>query len=142
MEDFFGSFIGKSIRWLFFIPLSLISGLLAKLCIAWARYDAWSEYMIEIIPTHIISNGVETAVSVYVCYLIVPNYRTLVTRITTSILLLFPAFSLIMSAFRHPMFIEIPFLPETGYIDEVSLLGMITSVVVGVYSLIYISDFD
>ena len=123
MEDFFGSFIGKSIRWLFFIPLSLISGLLAKLCIAWARYDAWSEYMIEIIPTHIISNGVATAVSVYV-------------------LLLFPAFSLIMSAFRHPMFIEIPFLPETGYIDEVSLLGMITSVVVGVYSLIYISDFD
>jgi hypothetical protein len=123
MNNFLSSIIGKILRWVLFLPIALASLVAVKLIIAWLRYDAWSEYMIEIIPTHIIANGVSFYASVMIVFYVVPHFKKIIAIIFASILIISLSYNSIVS------FDSISLLPKSGDIVEISLLGIISSII-------------
>lgn len=130
MDHFLSSIIGKTLRWILFLPIALAGLLTVKLIIAWLRYDAWSEYMIEIIPTHIIANGGSFYAAVMIAYCVVPHFKKNIAIIFASILIIYLSYASIVS------FDSISLLPKSGNIVEISLLGIISSIIGAAWGII------
>lgn len=136
MNNFLNSIFGKSLRWILFLPIALAGLLVVKLTIASLRYDAWSEYMIEIIPTHIISNGVSFYAAVMIAYYVVPHFKKNIAIIFASILIISLTIASIV------LFDSISFLPNSGDIDEISLLGIISCIIGAAVGIFVCKDYE
>ena len=56
LYNYYNSTLGKIIRWIIFLPLGFVSITILKKIVGFLRFDFWSDYLIEIIPTCIIAN--------------------------------------------------------------------------------------
>lgn len=136
MNNFFNSLYGKTLRWVLFLPIALASMWAVRLIIAVLRYDAWSEYMIEIIPTHIITNGGSFYAGVMTVFFVVPHFKKYIAIIFASFLIMLLAYYCFIS------FDSIYLLPKSGDIVETSLLGIISSIIGAAYGILQSIDYD
>ena len=148
MLKFLDSIIGKILRWVLFLPLSFAILAIVKMFVYAVRFDSWSEYMIEYIPTHCIANGAAFYSAFILIFLVVPNFQKTVAIIFASLFgLIFLASIISPFFFGESLDLEyIPFLPSNGNIEQVSVIGYLSSILGSVFGIAkgvdFISDDD
>ena len=147
MLKFLDSIIGKILRWVLFLPLSFAILAIVKMLVYAVRFDSWSEYMIEYIPTHCIANGAAFYSAFILIFLVVPNFQKTVAIIFASLFgLIFLASIISPFFFGESLDLEyIPFLPSKDHIAisiQMSLAVILGSVFGIAKGVDFISDDD
>ena len=144
MSEFFDSIVGKILRWILFFPLGLVVILVVKLLIYAVRYDSWSKYMIEYIPTHCLANGGAFCAAVITVYIVVPHFKMKVAIIFALLFGLFYLASIILPFFlSDSLNLEyISFLPSNGDMGQISVIGYLSSIVGSIIGIAQCDDFS
>ena len=138
--NYYNSTLGKIIRWIIFLPLGFTCLGVIKIIIALLRFDAWSDYLIAIIPTCIIANAASYFIAIYLVYEVVPNHKKIATNIFAVILMLLLTLSLFSGIFIEDEELKIYFLPKTSDILEISILSLISSYIGSILAVVNINN--
>ena len=89
MEQFFNSFFGKILRWLFFLPLAfLASGLVELLVKSYAYLDPLGFTTFGLIFHSIIIGGIPAYVFVFVGCSVAPNFKKILSIVLSLLIVL------------------------------------------------------
>ena len=139
LYNYYNSTLGKIIRWIIFLPLGFVSITIVKKIVGFLRFDFWSDYLIEIIPTCIIANVASYYIAIYLVYEVVPNNKKIASNIFAVFVMLILTLSLFSGLFIEDEELKLYFLPKTKDILEISQLSLISSYVGSIWAVVNVN---
>ena len=139
LYNYYNSTLGKIIRWIIFLPLGFVSITIVKKIVGFLRFDFWSDYLIEIIPTCIIANVASYYIAIYLVYEVVPNHKKIASNIFAVFIMLILTLSLFSGLFIEDEELKLYFLPKTKDILEISQLSLISSYVGSIWAVVNVN---
>ncbi len=137
--NYYNSTLGRIIRWIIFLPLGFVSITIVKKIVGFLRFDFWSDYLIEIIPTCIIANVASYYIAIYLVYEVVPNHKKISSNIFAVFVMLILTLSLFSGLFIEDEELKLYFLPKTKDILEISQLSLISSYVGSIWAVVNVN---
>ena len=104
MWNFHGSWWGKLLRWILFLPLASLAYYLVNMLVNLARQDGWSDYTVPMIITYVIATALSNSAFLWTMVFLVPTYKKVITSVVCAPIVLSHPVILTLAIIEYPGF--------------------------------------